>query len=91
MSLDGEWTVVRTGGALPPLVGVRKRIRGDRGETAFGPLPGIPFAVEGLKLRYRGPLSPFVDELEPAGEGFAGRATLFGREYGRFALVRRSR
>ena len=32
--LDGVWDVRRTGGALPPLVGVRKRIQGTRGETA---------------------------------------------------------
>jgi hypothetical protein len=29
--LDGEWQVIRTGGLLPPLVGVRKRIEGDHG------------------------------------------------------------
>ena len=43
--LDGEWQVIRTGGLLPPLVGVRKRIEGDRGWTSIGPLPGAPFDV----------------------------------------------
>ena len=84
--LDGRWRVVRTGGVLPPMVGVWKRIEGDRGETKLGPLPGIPFRVDGLSLRYVGPLSGFVDELEPDGDGFRGRATFRGREYGQFAL-----
>ena len=88
MTLDGVWKVVRTGGALPPLVGVRKRISGSRGETKIGPLPGVPFDVDGLTLRYRSPLSAFVDVLEPAGAAFDGRATLLGREYGRFRLER---
>ena len=86
LTLDGEWHVVRTGGFLPPMLGVWKRISGTSGETKVGPLPGVPFAVEGLRLRYRGPLSGFVDELEPEGDGFRGRATFLGREYGRFAL-----
>jgi len=88
--LDGVWKVARTGGLLPPLYGVRKEIRGDRGETKIGALPGAPFDVVGLQLRYRGPLRGFVDVLEPdpyAG-GFRGRATFRGREYGRFRLLR---
>jgi hypothetical protein len=88
MDLDGVWRVERTAGLLPPLVGVRKEIRGSRGETRVGPLPGAPFDVDGLQLRYRGPLSGFVDVLEPAGDGYRGRATFRGREYGRFRLVR---
>jgi hypothetical protein len=86
--LDGRWRVRRTGGLLPPLVGVRKRIRGGRGETAIGPLPGFPFVVDGLRLRYRSPLRGFVDELEPAAGGFRGRATFRGREFGTFELRR---
>lgn len=86
--LDGEWHVRRTAGALPPLVGVRKRISGDRGETAVGPLPGVPFTVDGLFLRYRRPLTGFVDVLERAGDGFTGRATFRGREFGRFEMER---
>jgi hypothetical protein len=87
--LDGEWEVERVSGALPPLVGVRKRIEGDRGVTAIGPLPAIPFDVRGSELRYRRPLSGFVDLLEPDGEGFSGRATFRGREFARFRLSRR--
>jgi hypothetical protein len=85
--LDGVWKVERTGGALPPLVGVRKRIRGSRGVTAVGPLPGVPFRVEGLSLRYRRPFSAFVDVLERSGDGYRGRATFRGREYGTFRMT----
>ena len=86
MSLDGEWKVERTGGWLPPLLGVRKRIRGSRGETAIGPLPGVPFGVAGLELRYPGGF--FVDVVEPDGDGYSGRATFRGRELGRFRMTR---
>lgn len=85
--LDGVWEVRREGGALPPLAGVRKRIRGRRGETIVGPLR-LPFRVDGLTLRYEAPLAPLVDELEPAADGFRGRATIAGREYGTFTLRR---
>ncbi|MGH3034622.1 MAG: hypothetical protein ACRDON_08710 [Gaiellaceae bacterium] len=87
--LDGLWKVKRVSGLLPPMVGVRKRISGGRGETLVGPIP-IPFRVDGLAIRYRQPLGALVDLLEPDGEGFRGRATAFGREYGRFTLRRLS-
>jgi hypothetical protein len=86
--LDGVWKVRRLSGFLPPLVGVRKRIHGASGETALGPLPGAPFDVVGLSLRYRAPFRGFVDELEPSGDGFLGRATFRGRQFARFALER---
>jgi hypothetical protein len=86
--LDGVWRVKRLSGLLPPLVGVRKRIRGASGVTALGPLPGVPFDVVGLSLRYRAPFQGFVDELEPAPGGFRGRATFRGRVFGRFELER---
>ena len=86
--LDGVWKVERTAGLLPPMLGVRKEIRGDRGETKLGSLLGAPFDVTGLQLRYRGPLSGFVDVLERAGDGYRGVATFRGRELGRFRLVR---
>jgi hypothetical protein len=85
VSLDGEWKVERVRGWLPPLLGVRKRIRGGRGETAIGRLPGLPFDVVGLELRYPG--RSFVDVLEPDGDGYAGRATFRGREFARFRMV----
>lgn len=87
--LDGEWAVERIGGLLPPLVGVRKRIRGAKGETAVGPLPGMPFDVVGLELRYRAPFAAFVDVLAPAaGDAYTGRATFRGRTFGTFRLTR---
>ena len=86
--LDGVWRVRRLSGLLPPLVGVRKRIRGSAGETTVGPLPGAPFDVVGLSLRYRAPFRGFVDDLEPSGDGYLGRASFHGREFGRFALER---
>jgi hypothetical protein len=84
--LDGLWLVRRTGGALPPLIGVRKQITGGHGVTTLGPLR-FPFTVDGRSLRYRFPPG-LVDELEPDGDGFRGRALLLGRELGRFRLER---
>jgi hypothetical protein len=84
--LDGVWNVERVSGLLPPMIGVRKRISGSSGETRLGVLPGLPFAVEGLALRYRGPFGGFVDYLEPDGTGYEGRATFRGRELGRFSM-----
>ena len=86
--LQGEWRVERTGGLLPPLVGVRKRIDGDRGETHVFGFVGVPFRVRGLELHYRPPFTGFVDLLEPDGDAFRGRATFRGREFGRFVLRR---
>jgi hypothetical protein len=86
--LDGDWNVRRVGGLLPPLVGVRKRIHGSRGETTIGSLPGVPFDVVGLELRYRAPFNGFVDVLEPSVGGYRGRATFRGRQFGRFTLER---
>jgi ferritin-like metal-binding protein YciE len=86
--LDGVWNVRRVSGVLPPLSGVRKRIAGERGETVVVAGPGIPFDVRGLELRYRAPFAFLVDRLEPAGDGFHGVATAFGRTYGEFELRR---
>jgi ferritin-like metal-binding protein YciE len=86
--LDGVWNVRRLSGLLPPLLGVRKRIDGTRGETVVGPLPGVPFEVVGLSLRYRAPFEGFVDELERHAHGYLGRATFQGRAFGRFAMER---
>ena len=86
--LDGVWEVKRTGGALPPLLGVHKEISGTSGATKLGSLPGVPFDVVGLSLHYRAPFAGFVDVLERDGEGYRGRATLHGREFGKFELAR---
>lgn len=85
-SLEGSWRVERISGLLPPLLPIRKRISDAAGVTRIGPLR-IPFRVEGTTLRYRGLLQALVDELEPSGDGFVGRATVLGREYGRFRLI----
>jgi ferritin-like metal-binding protein YciE len=86
--LDGVWDVRRVSGALPPLSGVRKRIRGTSGETVVLGGRGIPFDVSGRELRYRAPFAFLVDVLEPRDDGFHGRATAFGRVYGEFELRR---
>jgi hypothetical protein len=87
--LDGTWQVERLGGVLPPLWRVRKRIEGEQGATIVGWL-SIPFGVEGLRFRYRPPMQGFVDLLEPDRDGYVGRATFLGREFGRFRLTRLS-
>src|SRR5918999_5585730 len=91
--LEGDWQVDRLGGFLPPMVGVRKRIRGDRGEPRVGDLPGLPFQVERREERvalvYRPPFSAIVDELWREAKGsWLGRSTLGGRELGRFRMRR---
>jgi len=86
--LDGDWELRRLSGALPPLGALRKRIHGERGETV---LPGglaLPFRVVGRELRYRPPLTPLVDVLAPDGDGWRGRATVFGRTVGEFRMTR---
>ena len=90
---EGDWRVERLGGILPPMPGVWKRIRGSGGETCVGPLPAWPFRVERrgerVALVYRPPFSGFVDELRAGTDGaWNGRATLGGRELGRFRMVR---
>jgi len=87
-SLDGVWKVERVGGALPPLYGCRKRINGRRGTTEFWHVPALPFEVRGLELHYRLPFNVLVDVLEPQDGGYFGRATIAGREFGRFRMRR---
>jgi ferritin-like metal-binding protein YciE len=84
--LDGVWNVERTGGLLPPLLGVRKNIHGARGRTSVG-RASVAFDVVGDELRYRRPLQGFVDVLERSPDGWSGRALFQGREYGRFRLT----
>ena len=92
-SLDGDWRVGRTGGLLPTMVGIWKRIRGDRGETRLGPVLPLPVRVgrRGGRtvLAYEPPLSALVDEISPAHPDlWHGRATFLGRPLGRFRMVR---
>jgi ferritin-like metal-binding protein YciE len=84
--LNGSWEVERVSGLLPPMLGVRKRIHGAKGETTVAGLRA-PFDVVGHELRYRAPLEGLVDVLQPGTGGvWDGRATFRGREYGRFRL-----
>jgi ferritin-like metal-binding protein YciE len=86
--LDGVWRVDRVGGALPPLLGCRKRIHGNHGTTEFSRIPAMPFEVRGLELHYRAPFNVLVDKLEPQDGGYLGHATIAGREFGRFTMRR---
>ena len=91
--LEGDWRVERLSGFLPPMVGVRKQIRGDRGKTRIGPLPGWPFRDEQherrITLIYHPPFSALVDELLAGTHGsWLGRSMLGGRELGRFRMSR---
>ena len=75
------------------MVGVRKRIRADRGVTGVGPLPVWPFRLERragrVALIYYPPFSAFVDEIRAEPDGsWLGRSTLGSRELGRFRMVR---
>lgn len=93
VSLEGDWRVERSGGLLPPMVGVWKRIRGDRGETRVGPLTAWPFRVERggerVALVYDPPFSDLVDEVRAVSEDlWLGRTTLGGRRLGRFRMKR---
>jgi len=95
-NLEGDWHVERLGGLLPPMIGVWKRIRGDRGQTRIGPLwPGVPFRLaqrrEGhVALVYRPPFWGLVDELraEADGSSWLGRTMLGDRELGTFRMTR---
>jgi hypothetical protein len=89
LDLDGRWKVTRTGGLLPPFLGlVHKEISGSAGRTIAAGID-VPFDVVGLELRYRAPFRGVVDELEPVGpRAFAGRTRLFGRKVGTFRLER---
>jgi len=87
--LDGTWKVERTGGLLPPLYGVTKRIDGAAGQTHAGPLPGLAFDVVGLELRYHFPFAGWTDVLERRSDGgFDGRAEFLGRRVGTFSMRR---
>ena len=87
MNLDGVWTVERVSGALPPMSRVRKRIDGPSGVTIAGPLR-MRFEVHGNELRYCAPFIGVVDRLELVEGEWLGRATWFGREFGRFRMRR---
>ena len=88
--LDGDWELKRLSGLLPPLTGMHKQIRGDRGATLLAGSLRVPFAVVEHELRYRPPFSMVVDVLEPDGDSWRGRAKVFGRTVGEFRMSRRA-
>ena len=78
---------------MPPMIGVWKRVRGERGETWVGPLLRWPFRLEDraehVALTYDPPFSFWVDEIRPGEQGvWLGTAKLRGRPIGRFRMVR---
>lgn len=91
--LEGRWRLERLSGALPPLNGARKEIRGEWGKTRFGAVLRLPFRIEKrgdhFALIYRWPFSMVVDELRKGPDGsWLGKATLAGRTFGRFRMTR---
>lgn len=87
--LTGQWAVHRSGGLLPPLIAVRKRVEGDRGWTTVFGVKAAPFDVVGLELRYRPPFSAFVDVMTPeSASSYTDRATFRGRTFGTFRMRR---
>jgi hypothetical protein len=88
--LPGRWSVHRTGGLLPPLLGVGKQIEGGRGWTTILGVRAARFDVIGLELRYGRPFRGVVDVLTPESpSSFAGRATFRGRTLGTFRMTRK--
>ncbi|HMO00286.1 MAG TPA: hypothetical protein PKD59_12815 [Miltoncostaeaceae bacterium] len=90
--LDGRWDLRRTGGLLPPLRLLHKRIDGEEGATHLvGPLR-VPFDVrqgEGGRAELVYPLGLLRDQLVPDGEGgWDGEARLLGFRVGRFRMRR---
>jgi hypothetical protein len=90
--LDGRWDLRRTGGLLPPLRLLHKRIDGGQGATHLTGALRVPFHVregeEGrAELVY--PLGLLRDQLVPDGEGgWDGESRLLGFRIGRFRMRR---
>lgn len=93
-SLEGQWTVERVSGLLPPMAGVRKTIRGAEGETRVAGLLRLPFTVSrgpgaAARILYRAPLAMIADELTAAGDGeWSGVSKVAGIPVGRFRMRR---
>ncbi len=90
--LDGEWTVHREAGLLPPLAAVHTHIAGTRGTTRVGAIR-LPFRVvdgpDGLRLGYTGPLAFVRDRLRHrGGVTWGGDTFIAGIRVGRFRMVR---
>jgi hypothetical protein len=91
--LDGRWILERSGGLLPPLGLLHKRIHGRHGATHLGRRARIPFRIRGgpdrPELVYAGPLRFVVDRLMPDGAGgWTGETRALGIVIGRFGMRR---
>jgi hypothetical protein len=92
--LEGRWDLKRTGGLLPPLRFMHKRISGERGATCLTGAVRVPFDVRdredgGAELRY--PLGLLRDRVVPDGEGgWTGESRLLGVRIGRFRMRRQA-
>ena len=90
--LDGRWDLRRTGGLLPPLRLMQKRIHGGHGAThVLGPAR-VPFDVregDGGRAELVYPLGLLRDQLVPDGQGgWDGESRLLGFRVGRFHMRR---
>jgi hypothetical protein len=90
--LDGRWDLRRTGGLLPPLRLLHKRIDGGHGATHLTGGARVPFEVregDGGRAELVYPLGLLRDQLVPDGEGgWEGEARLLGFRVGRFRMRR---
>ena len=90
--LDGRWKLRRTGGLLPPLRMLHKRIDGGHGATHLTGPVRVPFDVklgeEGrAELVY--PFGLLRDQLVSDGEGgWVGEFRVLGFQVGRFRMRR---
>ncbi len=90
--LDGRWDLRRTGGLLPPLRLLHKRIDGEHGATHLAGPVRVPFDVregDGGRAELVYPFGLLRDQLVPDGDGgWTGEARLLGFRVGRFRMRR---
>jgi hypothetical protein len=94
--LDGRWRLRRTGGLLPPLRLLHKRIAGGHGATHLTGALRLPFDVREREGDEGGPTAELVyplglvrDRLTPAGDGgWEGETRVLGVRVGRFRMRR---
>lgn len=90
--LDGRWDLRRTGGLLPPLRMLHKRVEGDHGATHLTGAVRVPFEVragDGGRAELVYPLGLLRDQLVPDGQGgWEGESRLLGFRIGTFRMRR---